>query len=574
MTTWTHFVGTFSANRADLGLAAKFIRSTGVPCTTDVLLYHLLQCRLADAQCRSRDFDFDQLSPDTVIYQQAGDYQVGQRIFIASENQMAIVEKKWPDRYATTKNGLHTVWYSIQCIRVRLENGTVKKWVCAAPFLDPTLPVGSNLGDVIEQFGKPLRGKLKRCLWRDPNCRFVSFDRQWFLRDLLTANDTDTAEEVEVFLLQRGIPASVLEIAHCLFEDVSDSVGIFSLGVLLKSSPDQFRVVRESPPPVLWFVKEYPIKVEEPKGISVPPVPRRIIEKNPRFVTVERRGKRRKKTSARRKRRVEFAIPIGYREGGTIPLNNRTAGIFPSGSGDIPLIFIDARGGSLMKGGVSHEEEYAWGIRDWLDNNGIPAGGQIVLERTESEFEIKIDYVPAARTQIYSIRVVKWVDGELLSYTRQITPECEVDRAMYEYSTIFEDPDAMWAEATDAIFDIICYVVPALAKGDPDDAVHYRTISSAVSYIRRCAPSTVWTLLSTCKCFQQVEGKPGFWSLDRNEVVGLQETEIVRYALLPKIITVDDHVRALQVKLSALENKVQEQALRLKAAKAIQGGEG
>jgi len=564
VTTWTHFVETFYPNRADLDLMAEFIHSEGVPCTTDVLLHHLLQCKLAEAQGGSGSLDIKQLPPDSVIYQIAGDYEKGQRIYIASEGQMAIVEDKKPEPYPTLDSlRTVTVWHQCQIIEVKLENGAKKSFICAAPFLRPDLPDGSSMGDLIEQRGKQLRDRLKDRLSQDADRRFVSFERELFLGDLLVANDEDTAQEVMDFFLERGKPASVLEIAHALFDDVSDPVVLFSLGVLLSSRSDLFRLVRKSPPPVLWFVHEDFTKVDKPGRRAVPPVRRKITESDPKIVKHEKPGKPRKRAKVRRRQRVEFAIPIGYRESGTIPLNSKTAGVFPSGLGNIPQVFIDARADSRMQGGVSHEEEYAWGIFDWLCNYGIIAGGKIVLERTEDEFELKIDYVPAVRARTYSVRVVEWLNGELVAYTRQITPEYEVDLAMYEYGTIFEDPEALWAEATDAIFDVICYIFPVLAEGDPDGAVHYKTISSAVSYIRRCSPSTARWLLSTHECFQRIEERPGFWAFDRDKVVGLEETEIVRNALLPKIMTLDNEVRTLHTKLSALERQVRDQVMRL-----------
>jgi len=569
-TNWAHFVEAFSPNQADLDLIAEFIRSERVPCTTDVLLHYLLQHKLAEAQGRSGNLDIKQLPPGTVIYQQAGDYEVGQRIYIASRGQMAIVEDKQSEEYPTTPDGgRSTIRHPCKSIRVKLEDGTVpNRFICAAPFLRPTLPLSGAIGDLIEYHGKQLRDKLKNSLWYDTGRRFVSFDREWFLQDLLIANE-DTAQEVRGLLLERSKPASVLEIAYALFEDVSDPVITFSLSVLLNSRSDLFQLTRRSPPPVLWSVCEDSTKVDKPERIAVPPVRRKITESD-KVVKSEEPRKPRKKTKTQCRQRVEFAIPIGYRESGTIPLNSKTAGVFPSGLGNIPLVFIDARGNSRMQGGVSHEEEYAWGIFDWLEKYHIPSGGMIALERTDDEFELKIDYVPAARARPYSVRAVKWVNGKLVAYTRQITPECEVDLAMYEYSTIFEDPTAMWAEATDAIFDVICYIFPVLAEGDPDDAVHYKTISSAVSYIRRCAPSTVWALLSMHKgCFRQVEERPGFWRFDRGKVVGLEETEIVRNALLPKIMRLDSEIRTLQTKLSALKKQVRDQALRLQAMRVV-----
>ena len=566
-TNWAHFVEAFSPNQADLDLIAEFIHSEGLPCTTDVLLHYLLQYKLAEAQGRLSDLNIEQLPPDTVIYQQSGDYKVGQRIYIASKGQMAIVEDKKPEQYPTTPDGGRTtILHPCQCIWPRLEDGTVPErgFICAAPFLRRDLPPGS-MGDLIEHHGRQLRDKLKNSLRYDTGRRFVSFEREWFLRDLLEADDEDTAQEVIDLFLERGKPASGLEIAYALFEDVSDPVVTFSLGVLLSNQPSLFKPVRKSPPPVLWFV--HPTKIDKPKRRAVPPVRRKIVESDPKVIKSGEPGKpRKKKTKARRRRRVEFAIPIGYRESGTIPLNGKTAGVFPSGLGDISLVFIDARGDLRMKGGLSHEKGYAWGILDWLEGHGIPAGGKIVLERTEDEFELKIDYIPAVRAQTYSVRVVESASGELVAYTRQITPPCEVDLATYEYSTIFEDREALWVEATDAIFDVICYIFPVLAKCDADGAVHYKTISSAVSYIRRCAPNTVWGLLSMHEgCFQQVEGRLGFWCFDRDKVVGLEETEIVRNALLPKIITLDSEVQTLQTKLSVLKKQVRDQGIRLQA---------
>lgn len=378
-TNWAHFVGAFSPNQADLDLLSEFIRSEGIPCTTDFLLYYLLQYKLVEAQGRSGSLDIEQLSPDTVIYQIAGDYEVGQHIYIASKGQMAIVEDKQPAPYPTS-NGLHTVWHpECQSIRVKLEDGAKKSFICAAPFFRPDLPPGS-MSDLIEYHGKQLRDKLKNSLWYDADRRFVSFGREWFLRDLLVANDEDTAQEVMDLFLERGKPASVLEIVHALFEDVSDPVITFSLRVLLNSRTSLFKLVRKSPP-VLWFV--HITKVDKPKRRAVRRVRRKITESDPKVIKSEEPGKpRKRKTKARRRRRVEFAIPIGYRESGTIPLNGKTAGVFPSGLGDIPLVFIDARGDLRMKGGVSHEERYAWGIFDWLEEHGIIAGGKILRSST------------------------------------------------------------------------------------------------------------------------------------------------------------------------------------------------
>lgn len=564
MPNWNAFVDSFCIDPADLDLLDKLIRSRGTPCTADVLLHYLLQWKLAEG--RSESLDLRELPADAVMYQAAGDYKVDQRIFMAGEGQMGIVQAREPLSYATREDdGRTTVWHECQRIEVRLEDGTLKRLTCAAPFIERVLIANGGLGDVLERRGQQLRDSLKHSLRHDTHHRFVSFEGEWFLRELLIADDAHTLERVEDLLLRRATPASASDIASALFGDASDPVVIFSLGVLLNSQPTRFRRVRESDSRSLWSVLDNRMGLNPAARRAVPPVQRRVVETAPRAVQTEEPGRPRTETDARRRQRVKLTMLVGYPESGTLPINAQTAAMLPQGPGDLPLVFIDPRSGSRLEGGVSHDEGHAWGLGDWFRTYEVRPGARITLEGTEDESVLKVDYVPATRPVTYRLRVLRWEGDHLVSCAREFTPLYEVNPGIYRCSTVLEDPGALWAEPTDAVFDILCYIFPVLAQGDADGAVHYKTISSAVSYVRRCVPRTVWTLLSMHDCFQEASGRPGFWQFDRDKVADLEETEILRNASLPGLVALENEAQAMLTRVSALEAQVRDQTMRLQA---------
>ncbi len=566
MPDWNTVIDSFCIESADLDLLVKLIRSRGTPCTTDVLLHYLLEWKLAESE--SESLDLKELPVDAVIYQAAGDYRVHQRIFIASEGRMGVVQAREPLSYATSEDdGRTTVWRQCQRIEVRLEDGTLKRLMCAAPFIERVLMANGGLGDVLELRGQQLRDSLKHSLRHDTHRRFVSFEGEWFLRELLIADDEHTVKRVEDLLLRRATPVSASDIASALFGDASDPVVIFSLGVLLNSQPTRFRRLRESDSRSLWSVLDKRMGLSPAARRAVPPVQRRLVETDPRAVRTGDPGRPRTEIDTRRRQRVELTIPVGYPESETLPINPHTAAVFPEGSGDIPLVFIDPRSGSRLEGGLSHDEGQCWGLGDWFRAYEIHPGARITIERTEDESVLKVDYVPATRPVTYRLLALRWEAGRLTCSTREFTPLYEVNPEIHQCSTILEDPGALWAEPTDAMFDIICYIFPVLAQGDADGAVHYKTISSAVSYIRRCVPRTVWALLSMHRCFQEARGRPGFWQFDRDKVAGLEETEILRNASLPGLIALENEAQAMLTKLSVLERQVRDQTARLQAVR-------
>jgi len=254
---------------------------------------------------------------------------------------------------------------------------------------------------------------------------------------------------------------------------------------------------------------------------------------------------------------VEFAITASHRHHGTLPLTQRTRGVFPPGDADAPVTFIDARSGELIPGGFSPQDRYAWGLAEWYDNYQIPAGGKIRLERTEVESEIKIDYVPASKGQeTHWLRQVTYdqTTGELMSTTVERTYLCEVDKDLLLHGMIFEDPQAMQNEATKSIFDAMCMVFPALAE--TDESVHCKKVFNCVNLVRRCSPYTVFAELSLRPCFRCDRNRPGHWFFDAQ--VASQISPAIKI-----IEQLDEKVPSLYQRVDSLKTKADEQARRL-----------
>jgi hypothetical protein len=259
----------------------------------------------------------------------------------------------------------------------------------------------------------------------------------------------------------------------------------------------------------------------------------------------------------RRVSQVDFAITASHQLHGTLPLTQRTRGIFPPGDADAPITFIDARSGESIPGGFSPKDRYAWGLTEWYETYQIPAGGKIRLERTEVEGEIKVDYVPASKgLETCWVRKVSYDQStdELTAVTTKRTYWCEVDKDLLMHGLIFEDPQAMQKEATKSIFDVICLALPVLAE--QGESVHYKQLFNCVNYIRRCSPYTVFAELSSRPCFRRDPNRPGHWFFDE------QMASKINPAI--KIIErLDERLALLHQKMDTLQTRAEEQARRL-----------
>lgn len=589
----------FQVTKDDIHFLHDLIGQGNSPRNIDNLIYHLVlrRCGLSPKDDPLLSL-LAELPIEVDIYQPLNDYRLGQEIFFANLNcektfgpnlecawwkegephcrRIGTVIGKLPESPVSFKGHRSFLQGAVQ---VRFAQcAREKAFACDLdprdPYarsiqITPKLTSIQGLGvAIVHDFGRLIKDKLVPALERDP--RFIRFGDEWFLAQLKSREVEQLVEEAIEQLVRVCTPVEAADILDAVFgqEEVpKTSTTVFEVNRAMEQT-SKFRKVgkrdkaRWVPDTAIW-----PPPPGKPKQMRIPPVrseiqigTRQLARDLQQALDTIEDELQEPVEIYRRVLQVEFAITASHRFHGTLPLTQRTRGVFPPGDADAPVTFIDARGGERIPGGVSPQDRYAWGLAEWYDNYLIPAGGKIRLERTEVEGEIKIDYVPNREGKAYWIRVVAYDQrtGKLTAKTRKHTPLCEVDPDLLMHGTIFEDRKAMEKEASMSIFDVICLVFPVLAE--QGESVHYKQLFNCVNHIRRCSPYTVFAELSSRPCFRRDPSRAGYWFFD--ERVASKISPAVKI-----IERLDERLAPLRQRVDTLQTRAEEQARRLEFLK-------
>ena len=380
-------------------------------------------------------------------------------------------------------------------------------------------------GEVVEQFGDYVRRELTGRLGEDE--RFINFDQECFLAVLLKHISTQELILAEKRIRQAGEPLKLADLASLPDEPQTSAAFVqhFSWNYAL-ANDTRFDNVGITGTP-LWFLRalEPPEAVEKPPRLAIPAVSYtreyqyvyRDLKDTERVIDDEgSEDEAPPPMTAGRIPSVEFVLNFAHRVTGTIPLTSRIRRVFPQANGPRTRItFIDGRSGKHMPGWVMCEDRYAWGLRQWYDENLIWAGTYIRLETTENPLEVVVDYIPLPNPKEERVRVARVVDGRLTFEWQTRTIPYKYDPLMLIAETRFEDMEALWLEAEKVgkpTFEVMCDVFPELARLHPQSHVHACTLYSAVNLVRRCAPGTLFRQLSQRVCFDPVGER--YWTYD------------------------------------------------------------
>ena len=559
----------FRVGRDDLDFLHDLIKQGNSPRNIDNLVYHLILrlCGLSPKDDPLINL-MAELPIGVNIYQPLNDYNLGQLIFFANPdiNQTARVigKKSKRNMYGFLMNQIEVQF---------LDSGEKTQFICD---LDPRDPytktiivaedltsIGAFTSAIMRRYGRLIKDKLVPVLERDP--RFTRFGDEWFLAQFESPEVEQLVQQASEQLARVHTPMEAADILDTVLIQVpKTSTTVFEVNRAIERTRRFRKVGKRDKARWVPDITIWPPPPGKPKRLRIPPVRSEIrigTRKLPRDLqqmldTIENELQE-PVEAYRRVSQVEFAITASHRLQGTLPLTQRTRGIFPPGDADAPVTFIDARSGEHIPGGFSPQDRYAWGLAEWYDNYLIPAGGKIRLERTEVEGEIKIDYAPASKgLETHWLRKVAYDQStdKLTSITVKRTYWCEVDEDLLMHGLIFEDPQAMQKEATKSIFDVMCQVFPVLAE--QGESVHCKRLFNCVNLVRRCSPYTVFAELSSRPCFRRDPNRPGHWFFDAH--VASQISPAVRI-----IEQLDERLPSLYQRLDSLKAKAEEQARRL-----------
>lgn len=368
--------------------------------------------------------------------------------------------------------------------------------------------------------GEDIQPKLVERL-RDSE-EFVNLGNRWFLRGLLADLQAGHLNIAEASIEEEGIPLPIeglleeLDISTEMKKDAS----LFSLNYAL-AHDERFDEVGTKEK-VLWFLRRLEPKqvVEQPFHLCYQPEPydRSVLDEE--MLQIEREIDDETMDLAAPEEPASSAtivLTYPHRRAGTIPLTTKTRGLFPcSDTQRTYITLLDCHTDRRIEGWVVHEASYVYGLGKWYEEYAIPTGAYIELERTDDPLVVQVSYIPRPKRREW-VRVARVSEGRL-AFEMQMRPlACDYDELMI---MSWEDPtelDVLWRKVEEehrSLYQLLCELLPELAKLNPQGIVHAKTLYSAINVVRRCPPGPILVELTTRPCFISVGDS--YWIYDEN----------------------------------------------------------
>src|SRR5205085_2084383 len=199
-----------------------------------------------------------------------------------------------------------------------------------------------------------------------------------------------------------------------------------------------------------------------------------------------------------------------HRRVGTLPLTSRIARMFPTAisSPRIRVTLVDAQDGAEFAGWVVHEGKYVLGLAEFYKRHKLPIGAYVTIRTTEDPGRLIVDF-DAHRPRTEYIRLAQPTNGKLTFANFKRSIGAGYDELLILGAEDLEGVDAVWGQARDrkrGLAEIMKDLIPELARLNPQNSVHAKTLYSAVNVVRRCPPGPIFAALVSRPEFEHVGG--------------------------------------------------------------------
>ncbi len=487
---------TFQPTSADLDYLKNLLMERERPLSTDEMARALV-----DFRCRAEEERIARILSGGSLYLPKNSYQVGDTVFFpqlefASGQVIGIREGQNPELGP------------FRVIRVSFPDGRVREFAAElAHHALNDVPQG-DLGErllpeeLYARYGENVRKALVARLETEP--AFVSWDGEWFLKDLLVEISPGQLNVAEAVLDMAGggpLPAEAL-IGHLdIPKEVNPQLAIFSLNYALFED-ERFDEVGPAGE-ILWYLRRL-----EPAPILEPPHRLR-----PRQVEYDHRLLDETLINLERWLNDEWsdmvALPKAegpvtvvltcpHRRSGTLPLSPPLARVFPTGrTHRIRFTFREEETGAEMPGWVVREHRFVYGLEEWYERHGLPVGAYVEVRRAEEPGVVLIRR-RATRPKREWIRTATVEEGRLHFEMGRHMISCEYDDlqtiAIPDFAALDAVEERIKRERG-SLADVIAEIFPELAKLSPQGTVHAATLYSAVNLVMRVPPGPILTTL-------------------------------------------------------------------------------
>lgn len=513
--TYEYWANEFVITASDIEQLYNHFLEAERPQTADQIALVIISHRVAEERNRIK-----KLLKGRSVYQPKEDHKVGDKlVFPALKyahgtvqsiregydpryghfNVIAVEMDKRTREFASGLPGEH---------KLNLENGNG---------FDPLDDVDPD--ELNERFGSLVAEKLTEALAsRD---EFVRLGDQWFVRALMAEVNVGHLHLAEAVLeVNEGGPLTSEEvIVHLdMDEGLNKQVRLFSLNYAL-TEDERFDEVGV-PGNVSWFLRRL-----EPEAVRE--VPERLRHKpisydrailSPQLLLLEREldDEWSELEPVQSAQPTILSLTYPHRWAGTLPLSSRTRPLFPTGTSPRQrIILLDEESEEEIVAWVVQEHRYVYGLDNWYKENDIPVGGFITLKPGPETGIVLLDY-DRRKPQREWVRLATVEDNQINFELERRSVGCGYDDLLIVGTDFVAAVDALarkYESEQRSLSSLLISLFPSLAKLNPQETVHTKTLYSAVNMLRRVPPGPLFAELIKHPAFQPVGDH--YWHYDK-----------------------------------------------------------
>lgn len=364
--------------------------------------------------------------------------------------------------------------------------------------------------ELFNLYGHLVEKKLAQKLEASPE--FLRLGREWFVKGLMLDINVGHLHLAEAILeINEGGPLAPEEIIPHLDLDKSAGLAVqrFSLNyAMLKDGRfDEIAPTGE----VAWFLKRLePDGVKEvPERLRYTPISFDRALLSPQLLALEREldDEWSELEPVGTAEATTLTLTYPHRWAGTLPLSSRTRPLFPTSSSPRQrVVFLDEGTGKQIVGWVVQEQRYVYGFKDWFEENELAVGAYIYLRPGAKPGEIIISY-DRRRPQREWVRLATVVDNHIKFELNRRSIGCGYDDLLIVGTDVVTALDALSRRVEShqrSIASLLAELFPQLANLNPQNAVHAKTLYSAINMIKRVPPGPVFAELVRHPAFKAV----------------------------------------------------------------------
>jgi hypothetical protein len=215
--------------------------------------------------------------------------------------------------------------------------------------------------------------------------------------------------------------------------------------------------------------------------------------------------------------RDETTVTLIYphRRIGTLPLNAEVEAMLPRGddSARLRITLVDSQSGAEFAGWVMPEGKYIFGLGDYYRQHRLPIGVYLTVRRTDQPGKLLLEF-NGHRPRTEYIRLAVPTGGRLKFDNFKRSIGAVYDELLILGAEDIDGVDDVWSQTRSrrrTLADIMADMVPELGRLNPQNAVHAKTLYSAVNVVRRCPPGPIFAALVGRPEFEHVGGP--YWRL-------------------------------------------------------------